>query len=149
MVSWALAVLTLTFAFLILIIASNFNFNADPSVRISGLSTSSACNHDLLNFLRANPPEDRSVTFAELAGLSQTDSAVQNKFKTYAENYFVANFKRGDAGRQGWRIQLLDADYVPLMETGTLQDAAVFNSCSQIIPNYEGGVLAVRLGLAY
>ncbi|MBI2117261.1 serine--tRNA ligase [Candidatus Peregrinibacteria bacterium] len=113
MVSWALAVLTLTFAFLILIIASNFNFNADPSVRISGLSTSSACNHDLLNFLRANPPEDRSVTFAELAGLSQTDSAVQNKFKTYAENYFVANFKRGDAGRQGWTLFT-----PPLMATG-------------------------------
>ncbi|MBI4095762.1 MAG: hypothetical protein HY438_02785 [DPANN group archaeon] len=149
MVSWALAVLILTFAFVLIIIVTVFNIVPNPKINIEGLSTSSVCNHDLLNLLRANPPEDRSVTFAELAGMSQTDSAIQTKFKTYVENYLEKNLWRGDTGKRGWKLQLLDEEYVPLMSTGTLQDAAVSNSCSQTIPNYEGGVLTARFGLAY
>lgn len=155
MVSWALAVLILTFAFAVIIIATVFHLAPSPNINIEGLRASSVCNHDLLNFLRANPPEDRSVTFAELAGLSQVSGATQNKFKTYSENYFAKNFARGDSGkfgtpnRQGWKLQLLDEEYVPLISTGTLQDATVSNSCSQTIPNYEGGVLTARLGLEY
>ncbi len=153
MVSWAIAVLILTFAFALIMIISVFDIAAGPNVKIEGLKASSVCNHDLLNFLRADTPE--SVTFAELAGLSQADAEIQKKFTGYASDYFKNNFRRGNNGqlgtpnKQGWSLQLLDEEYVPLASLGTLSEANIFNSCSQTIPNYKGGVLTARLGLEY
>ncbi len=146
-VSWAIAVVILTLSFIILTLI-NSNTAVGPTIKIEGMRASSVCNHDLLNYLRANPPEDTSITFAELAGLSQTDSAIQKKFEDYTKIYFT-HFRRSISSEQNWKLELLDENLAPLANLGTLQDATVQNKCSQTIPNYDGGVFTVRLGLEY
>jgi len=114
----------------------------DPSI-------SRVCDTDLLNFLRADSGDNK--TFAELAGLTQVDSSVKQKFEDSANSYFNSTYKRGDFAREGWKFSLITQERLSVISIGNLEGPEdPLDTCAQTTPSAKPGeFLVAKLSLDY
>lgn len=114
---------------------------------IDAYSASRVCGPDLLNFLRSTD-QATGLTYAELLALAEKSSRYKGLFESSTYDFFD-NYKRGDTGRQLWRLDA-SIGLNPVTGIGPLDIAEPLDTCSQHIPSLEPDkYIKVKLGVEY